>query len=184
MEWKVWEVGRKDGLEDKRMKKCLGMIVAGILLACFMLGCGRKDYNAMSEKHAATKTYRDGVWEVRYNSIIDQYAGEIVGKTLYLSVDVHQDMTEEDMLDIMDYYEFRWNARWDNNNHYIGERESDFTCYAVFYRGGTDEEVRRSKYFNGKEVEIPEEEQSYFPKPDMHSSMDEMGGNGVNGLLP
>ena len=73
-----------------------------------------KDYNAMTENHAATKTYRDGVWEVRYNSVIDHYADKIVGKTLYLSVDVHQDMTEED-------------------SHYIGERESDFTCYAVFY---------------------------------------------------
>ena len=33
-------------------------------------------------------------------------------------------------------------------NHYIGERESDFTCYAVFYRAGTEEEICRIKYFD------------------------------------
>ena len=160
------------------MKTFFQMLVAGVILACLLMGCGRKDYNAMSEKHAATKTYRDGVWKVRYYNNVEEYAGEVKGVTIYLSVDVEREMSEEDILDIMDYYEFTRNAKWDN------QREAEYTCYAVFYQSGTNEEIRRIKYCNGKEVEIPEEEQSYFPKPDMHSSMDEMGGNGVNGLLP
>ena len=166
------------------MKKFFRMIVAGIILASLVIGCESKDYDAMQEKHAATKTYRDGVWKVRYNSVVHDYAGEIKGVTLYLSVNVEQEMSEEDMLDIMDYYEFTRNAQWDYNNHYIGEREADYTCYAVFYRSGTEEEIRRIKYYNGKEVEIPEEEQSYFPKPDMHSSESEIGEDGINGPLP
>ena len=166
------------------MKTFFQMLVAGVILACLLIGCGSKNYNAMQEKHAATKKYRDGVWKVRYYNNVEEYAGEVKGVTIYLSVDVEREMSEEDILDIMDYYEFTRNAKWDNQNHYIGEREAEYTCYAVFYQSGTNEEIRRIKYCNGKEVEIPEEEQSYFPKPDMHSSMDEMGGNGVNGLLP
>lgn len=166
------------------MKKFFQMLVAGVVLACLLIGCGSKDYNAMQEKHAATKTYRDGVWKVRYYSNLEEYADEVKGVTLYLSVDVEQEMSEEDMLDIMDYYEFTRNAKWDNQNHYIGEREAEYVCYAVFYQSGTDEEIRRIKYYNGKEVEIPEEEQSYFPKPNMHSSANEIGEDGVNGPLP
>lgn len=166
------------------MKKHLWFLGAVILLSCLFTGCGTKDYNAMQEKHAATKTYRDGVWKVRYYSLMEEYAGEVKGTTLYLSLDVERDMTEEDMLDIMDYYEFTRNAKWDDKNHYIGERESDYTCFAVFYRSETDEEIRRIKYCNGKEAEIPEEEQSYFPKSNMRSSEDEIGEDGLKGPLP
>lgn len=39
-----------------------------------------------------------------------------------------------------------------------GEWETDYTCYAVFYRGETDEVIRRIKYCNGKEAVIREED--------------------------
>lgn len=165
-------------------KKIFRMLAAGIVLACLVIGCGSKNYNAMQEKHAATKTYRDGVWKVRYYSLVENYTDRIKDVMLFLAVDVEQEMSEQDMLDIMDYYEFTRNAKWDSKNHYVGERESDYACYAVFYRSGTDEEMRRIKYFNGQEVEIPEEEQSYFPKPQMRSGANETGEEGINGPLP
>ncbi len=40
---------------------------------------------------------------------------------------------------------------------YLGERDTDFTCYAVFFNGESDKEIRRIKYFNGEEVTPTEE---------------------------
>ena len=153
------------------MNKVLRLFSTVILWSCLIIGCGSmsaEKYNAIQENHAATKTYREGKWKVRYDSMTQQYSGKIESTTYILSVDVLGELTEEDMLDIMDYYEFTGNAQWDMNNRYLGERETDYTCYAVFYKGNTDEEIDRIKYFNGEEVEIPEEEQSYFPKPNMN----------------
>ena len=153
------------------MNKFIRIFSLAVLLSILVFGCGSKDYNAMKENHRAVTTYREGKWEVRYNSKGQQYTDRIKSTTFFLSVDMLEELTEEEMLDIMDYYEFTGNARWDANNHYMGERETDYTCYAVFFRGETDEEICRMKYFNGKEVEISEEEQSLYPKPYMYDSV-------------
>lgn len=171
-------------LEGRKLNKLLRIFPIVILLSSLVFGCGSKDYNAMQEKHAAVKTYREGKWKVRYNSLGQEYTDSIKSTTLFLSVDVLEELTEEKMRDIMDYYEFTKNAQWDGNNHYIGERETDYVCYAVFFRGETDEEIRRIKYCNREEVEISEEEMSYFPKPHMYSSEEEIGEDGINGPLP
>lgn len=162
------------------MKKNLWVITAVVLVICSVLGCGYKDYKAMQEKHAATKTYREGMWRIRYNCWTDSNQGT----TFCLSVNVRRDMSEKDMLDIMDYYEFTKNAKFDSNNHYIGERETDYTCYAVFYQGDTDEEIRKIKYYNGKEVEILEKDLYCFATPESCSSEDEIGEEGLHGPLP
>ncbi len=166
------------------MNKFLRIFTIVILLSCLIFGCGSKDYNAMQEKHAAVKTYREGKWKVRYDKCVQEGTDRITKTLLYISINVEQELTEEEMRDIMDYYEFTKNAQWDGNNHYIGERETDYVCYAVFFRGETDEEIRRIKYCNREEVEILEEEMSYFPKPHMYSSEEEIGEDGINGPLP
>lgn len=160
------------------MKKYLCTAIVLILAAFFIVGCGKKDFFEMKEKHPATKTYRDGKWEIRYGSRTQDYTDRIKSTTFFMSFDVIEDLTEKEMLDIMDYYEYTGNAQWDMDGQYIGERKTDFTCYAVFFREGTEEEIRRIKYCNWKEVEIPEEEQSYFPKPVMYS--DEYNRDGYN----
>ena len=86
-----------------------------------------------------------------------------------VSLNVNGDMTEKQMLDVMDYYEFTRNASFDENLQYKGETDTNYNCYAVFYRGETDEEIRRIKYHNGKETEPAEKEKSMFPIPELHS---------------
>lgn len=145
----------------------IGTVFLIVLLACLAGGCGKKDYNKMVENHAAVKTYRDGVWGVRYYSASNQSSGErITDTTVQLSVDVKKDMDKKQMLEIMDYYERTRNAWFEDSaddSVYKGELDADYTCYAVFYRGDTDEEICRIKYFNGEETEPSREEASAFP---------------------
>lgn len=168
------------------MKKYLLATAAVILLSCFIFGCGKKyhgaeEYHAMQEKHAAAKTYRDGVWTIRYNCWMNDQA---YNSTFCLTVNVQKDMTKEDMLDIMDYYEFTKHAQWDRNGNYMGEWDTDYTCYAVFYKGNTDEEICRIKYSNGEEVKIQGDDKYCFAGPQNRSSEEEIGEEGMNGPLP
>lgn len=152
------------------------VLIVAVLLACFLGGCGKKSYSEMVESHAAMKTYRDGVWQIRYISEGGNAVGEEMTEiTVYLSVDAGKEMTEGQMLEVMDYYEFTRNALFDKSGAYKGERKSDYVCYAVFYEGDTDKEIRRIKYQNGKEAEVTEEDSSMFPLPGMRT--DKVGTN-------
>lgn len=161
----------------KKNKIQISVIVLIVLLVCLVGGCGRQSYDDMVENHAAIKTYRDGVWGIRYFSMNTNATTpeRVDSVTVQLSVDVNEDMTEEQMLEIMDYYESTRNARFDEKGVYKGEQDADYTCYAVFYREDTDEEICRIKYYNGKEVEPTKEEKSVFPMPGLHT--DEVGEN-------
>ena len=160
-------------------------LIAVLLISYIIVGCGIKNsYEKRKENHAAAKTYQEGKWKVRYDSRTWDYTDRIKSTTFFLSVNVEQELTKKEMLDIMDYYELTVNAHLDANNRYKGERESDYNCYAVFYNGNTDEEVDRIKYFNGEEVEIPEEEQSYFPKPNMNRGEQGIGEYSEENPLP
>ena len=83
---------------------------------------------------------------------------EVIGITL--SVNVQKDMTREEMVSILDYYELVANASFVGST-YVGEKDSDFVGYAVFFRGETDEEL-------GREAEITEEDKGRFPPPYFH----------------
>ena len=54
---------------------------------------------------------------------------------------------------------------------YLGERDTDFTCYAVFFDGESDKEIRRIKYLNREEVTPTEEEEPMFPSSFMRSRL-------------
>ncbi len=169
------------------MKKRIYMsaFIAVLLISYIIIGCGMKSsYETRKEKHAAVKTYRDGKWKIRYEKRMQEGTDRITKTMLYLSLNMEQELTEQEMLDIMDYYEFTRNAQWDANNRYMGERETDYVCYAVFYEGETDQEFCRIKYCNGEEVEIPEEEQGYFPTSYFRNDEEDLGEDGLNGPLP
>lgn len=157
------------GMNIKKFR--IGVLAALMMLVCLAGGCG-KDYMKMVENHAAIKTYRDGVWGVRYISVNEVVSDSAGGVMVQLSVNVNKDMTEKQIMEVMDYYEFTRNALFEKDE-YKGEQDAEYTCYAVFYRGGTDEEIRRIKYQNGRETEPTEEEESVFPMPGLHT--DEIG---------
>lgn len=74
-------------------------------------------------------------------------------------------MTKEDMLEVMDYYELVGNAAYSGGGRYLGERETDYSSWGIFYRGDTDEALMRIKYVNGQEVEVTEDDKWFFPAP-------------------
>ena len=71
------------------------------------------------------------------------------------------------MMEILDYKELCQHSEMDDTGAYLGEKDSTWTCYAVFYRGDTDEELKRIKYVNGESVEITEEDEERFAGPEM-----------------
>ena len=159
------------------MKKYLRVSVAVMLLAFFVVGCGRTDYFAIAENHEAVEMYRNGVWEIRYISGGEVTVGSKVKEVQnILAVNVNEDMTEKEMLKVLDYFEFSRNAYFENDE-YKGERKTDYTCFAVFYKEETDEEICRIKYRNGRDVEPLDEDEPLFPVPALRSGSEERKGS-------
>lgn len=154
------------------------VIIGMALLILFAAGAGvreeRDPYTEMVEGHTAFKLFKDGVWEIRYISHLVEYTDRIKSTMVRLSVNMNRVLSEDEMLQIMDYYELTRNAKF-VGNHYVGERETDFTCFAVFFCGNSDEEVRRIKYMNGKELEAADEEKNNFPHPAVYTSDSDLG---------
>lgn len=142
-----------------------------LLVAIVLSGCGQKNYDRLIEDHKAMSLQEDGVWEIRYEKIRSDPS--IDATTAIISINVKKDMIEDDMLEIMDYMELQYNADFDEAGVYQGKKEdAEFSCYAVFYRGDTDEEIKRIKYVNGKSVEITKEDDVYFASPEFRTEDD------------
>lgn len=149
-----------------------GCLCAAVLSAAIALaGCGALDYDKMLHTHKAMSMMEDGVWEKRYEEDTEYPATDEM--KIVISVNVKKDMSEDDMLEIMDYLELQNNASFDDAGIYVGESDMDYTCYAVFYRGDTDEEIKRIKYVNGESVAIGEEDEGCFAGPELRDVHDE-----------
>lgn len=144
------------------------MAVAFVL--CLFAGCGHELDISNNE---AVKMRDDGVYDVRYAlsgvGFTDKVTGEVVDR---VSINVNQEMDEKDMLKVLEYYELVHNAEYSVGG-YEGERDEDYTCYAVFYDGDTDNEITKIKYFNHEKVEITDEDKGYFPPPYLYIDTDE-----------
>jgi len=153
------------------MRRHVRVYILLIFLMLFTVGC--RNYITRAENHKAMDLYRDGAWNIRYKRSMEKYA---TGQNItILSINVNKDMTEKEMLSVLDYYEFTDNADFDAKGKYIGECKTDFLCFAVFYEGDTDKEIRRIKYLKGKEVDPVEEGEYRFATPDLRTSEDERG---------
>ncbi|MDY3909121.1 MAG: hypothetical protein SOZ48_05255 [Eubacterium sp.] len=154
----------KKGKIRKTGRVCLCQLL--LLVAVVVSGCG-KDFDDLMENHKAQAMREDGVWEERYEQTREDPA---VNETqVIVSVDVKKEMSEEDRMEIMDYLKLQHHSCWDEEGNYLGLKEGDFYCYAVFYRGDTDEEIGKIKYVNEESVEITEDDKAYFPTPEMRS---------------
>lgn len=142
-----------------------------VLVLVSFLAVGCKSYEQMLEDHEAIQMQNDGIWAERYRSLREDYEPGTQGeRTLKLSVNVLKDMTEEEMLDVLEYHELFYNA-FSQDRVYTKERDADFTCYAVFYRGDTDEVIRKFKYVNHESVTVTEEDEGYFASPILRSQL-------------
>ena len=140
-------------------------VIVGMVVAC-MTGC--QSYQEMLDNHEALKMQSDGIWVERYMERWEDEPGEQAKRTVKLSANVLKDMTEEQMLDVLEYYELFFNALLEGDV-YTKERDVDFICYATFYRGETDEVIRKFKYVNHKSVTITAEDEDQFVSPIFHS---------------
>lgn len=137
------------------------LLLACMLVVAFLPGCGEN-----MENHRALSMQEDGLWEERYNTNVLMDGGGVYAK---VSVNVKEDMDEKDMLKILDYY--RLNLV-EGSGFDVEDEEA--AVYGVFYKGNTDEEIGRFKYVDGENVDIPAEEQSYFPTPELRNEYGEI----------
>lgn len=149
------------------MRKWKEFFVVGVLAVVLCTGCGTRDHAKMVQNHKAAEMELEGVWEIRYINCTDSVYGE--SDTLVLSVNVYKDMSEDDMLDVLDYYKLCMHYEADDTGAYVGERDTTWTCYAVFYQEETNEELKRFKYVDGESVEITEEDEAQFAGPEEHN---------------
>lgn len=147
------------------MRRWKGVFMIGVLAAVLCAGCGTRDINKMTTDHKGCKMYEEGVWEKRYEKWETK---EEIGEDRYtISVEVKKDMSENDMLEVLDYEKLCHHSEMDDTGAYLGDRDTTWICYAVFYRGDTDEELKRIKYVDGESVEITEEDQEQFAGPEL-----------------
>lgn len=147
------------------------------IVVLFINGCSSPEkgdkFNETIENHKAISLWHDGVWEERYESSNEEYASGPSAIIEILSIDVNKDLSQKDMQEIMDYYEFKNNASFDDKGKYIGKRVNDYTCYVTFFKENTDEVIERYKYQNGKFVTLEKEDESYFARPEEKNNPDE-----------
>ncbi len=150
-------------------KKGILICLAAMCLLLLAAGCGEEgDIMAGLEGHKAVEMYRDGVWARRFESVAASGEGsENDSVKVAVTVDVKKDMTEEEMMEVVDYYTEKASRKYDTGGGI------ECLCYAVFFRVDTDEELFRIKCLNGKEAEPAKEDSSNFPLPGMR---DERGG--------
>lgn len=145
------------------MRKSFLVLLFLTIVTWALCSCGGKvDIN----NHNAVKMEDEGIWGCRYNESSINDNDEMICR---LSINVYKDMSEEDMLDVLEYYELQLNAEYEEMSSgakkYVGERDSDFICYAVFYKDTTDEVVGKYKYMNRKVADYTESEEKYFLNP-------------------
>ncbi len=149
------------------MRNMKGILMVGFLAAILFVGCGTRDSSEMIKEHKARDMYKEGAWEERYS----EWSGDVdEGVEIFtLSVNVNKNMSEDDMLEVLDYVKLCLHSEQDDTGAYVGDRDSDWICYAVFYRGDSDEELKRFKHVNGESVHITEEDQAKFAGPELRS---------------
>ena len=149
------------------MKKYMTLCITVMFTIICTVGCGSNSIDDIQNNNEE--------WSVRYIMTTDTMStGTVHAVRTDLSVNIYKDMSETDFLNILDYYEGCYNSSYNNNNTYLGERDSDYTCYAVFYKGDSDEVITKIKYKNHEKVPITAEDESYFPKPDWRTSEGEV----------
>lgn len=155
--------------------------IALILTVLFICGCGQKNLETLRESHKAVQMYRDGIWKPRYTSSSSAVGGNGIQETnAILSINVYKNMEKDDMMEVLDYYKLTYNADFNEEGEYRGELDTDYTCYATFYKEDTDEELVRIKCLNGEEVAPAQEDDSIFPLPSYHTEEGDRG----EGALP
>lgn len=138
-------------------KNVFGVIV--VIIAVFALA-GCRGNETISENVS-------GKWSVRYEANSMNIGGSDGGSIRSeVSINVNQELSESEYENILENYEKIYNTECDEEGKEQGEKDIDYFCYAVFYKGNTSEVVRKIKYHNHNIEEYDESEEIFFPQPE------------------
>lgn len=145
-------------LKIKKYVSFLGLLMLAIVL---FSACG--SYADKIKNHKAALKFDEGVVTKRYGELA---LGENDERIYRVTYNVNRDMTEEDMLDVLEYEEMIYNAECDEvTGEYTGERDKDYICYALFCEGTSNEVIGKNKYVNYECEDYTEEDEYLFLNP-------------------
>lgn len=140
------------------MKNLFQLVILAVLCMLCITGC----------QHKAEILKEKGIWEERREVWVQKDLNSDQ-EEVNLSISVLRDMTEEEMLQVLDYYEKEIftdtgageKVNFGGNEVEIKAREVTM-CYAIFYKGNTDEVFKEFKYADGKNIPVTKEDEAYF----------------------
>lgn len=135
----------------KNIVSCIVMVFVMLCLA----GC----------QHKAAAMQEDGVWGERCSLFRSDDSGET---EVRLAFGVYKDMTDEDMLEVLDYYKKEILIDDPDNGKGIPCAEDEITVlYARFYKENTYEVLKDIKYSDEKSQSLTKEDESIFQSLDL-----------------
>lgn len=135
---------------NKKIKTIL--IAIHIMSILLMIGCGKEINYENNEVNPN--------WKIRYENIMQQ-TGENAKTRVELSVDVYKELSEDEYIEILEKCESRNGVTYVDSED--GKDVDEYFCYAVFFKGDTDEIIRKVKYHNHEYEEYLKNEESLFP---------------------
>lgn len=147
------------------MKVYFKAVVIIMIMVFMITGCGKKE-SKIIRNHKASQMKENGVWDERYSQYSNVISDDGYLITMSVSISVITDMTEQDMMDVLDYYELKIQEQTETSidNGYV------IKIYAEFYKQDTNEELFKAKYVNGKIETYTSEEETNFLPADMIAS--------------
>lgn len=140
-----------------------------ICMAVLICACG--SYAGKVKKHKAVAMFEDGVLSERYAEMSLSDNEERIYRVTY---NVNEEMTEKEMLSVLDYEELINNAEHDEaTGKILGEMDRDYICFALFCEGNSDNVIGKYKYVNHESVEYTEEDEYLFLNPTWERSIAE-----------
>ena len=136
-----------------------------ILMLC---ACGKSGVDI--ENHNAAIMQKEGIWTERYSTTTD--TGDYKKQFERISINVYKDMSEDEMLEVLEYYEL--NAPKELNVDGQLVKLENYTCYAIFCKEDLDEIIAKYKYVNGKIENYTDEEEYNFVNPIMKNRNGDM----------
>ncbi len=113
--------------------------------------------------HKAASWFEEGIITRRFAEMALTDNGDRLYSVIY---NVNTDMTEEDMMAVLEYDEMVHNSESDEvTGKIIGERDNDYYCYSIFCEGSSMNIIGQYKYVNYKSVEYTEEDKYNFLNP-------------------
>ena len=145
--------------------------ILSIIVTVMVVMCACGGYTGKIKKHKAAAMFENDILSERNEEISLGNNGE---KICSVTFNVYEKMTDDDMLDVLDYKGMILNAQYDETTgEVIEEMKGDYYCFALFCEETSDKIIGKYKYVNHESVTYTEEDEYMFLNPRWERQMSE-----------